>query len=47
MNVTEWLLGSDPAIRWQVLRDLTGGSDDVVGAERARVAWAGLDWQLL
>ena len=23
MNVTDWLLDSDPAIRWQVMRDLT------------------------
>jgi len=23
VSVTEWLLDSDPAIRWQVLRDLT------------------------
>jgi hypothetical protein len=23
MNVIEWLLDSDPAIRWQVMRDLT------------------------
>lgn len=25
-DVEEWLLGGDPAVRWQVLRDLTGGS---------------------
>jgi len=23
MNVINWLLDSDPAIRWQVMRDLT------------------------
>jgi hypothetical protein len=38
MSVREWLLDSDPAIRWQVLRDLVGAPADVVAAERARVA---------
>jgi hypothetical protein len=38
MTVVEWLLESDPAIRWQVMRDLTDEPDDVVAAERARVA---------
>ena len=37
MKVVEWLLDSDPAIRWQVMRDLTGEPDEVVAAERARV----------
>jgi hypothetical protein len=39
----DWLLDSDPAVRWQVLRDLTGASPDKVAAERARVereGWA-------
>ena len=41
MDVVEWLLDSDPAIRWQVLRDLTGAPDAAVSAERARVAREG------
>jgi hypothetical protein len=41
MTVTEWLLDSDPAIRWQVMRDLTHAPDDEVAAERARVAREG------
>jgi hypothetical protein len=27
ISVIEWLLGSDPSIRWQVMRDLIGESD--------------------
>jgi len=33
-----WLLDSDPAIRWQVMRDLTGDAPDAIAAERSRVA---------
>lgn len=33
----DWLLESDPAIRWQTLRDLTDASPEDVAAERARV----------
>jgi hypothetical protein len=40
VNVIEWLLDSDPAIRWQVLRDLTDAPADEVAVERARVARA-------
>ncbi len=36
-SVIEWLLDSDAAIRWQVMRDLTGEPDEVVAAERSRV----------
>jgi hypothetical protein len=43
----DWLLDSDPAIRWQVLRDLTDAPGDVVAAERARVATAGWGARLL
>jgi hypothetical protein len=45
--VTDWLLDSDPAIRWQVLSDLTGEPADVVTAERARVGVEGWGAQLL
>ena len=39
--VVEWLLDSDPSIRWQVMRDLTGAHTAIVAAERARVAAEG------
>jgi hypothetical protein len=41
--VTDWLLGpgSDPAIRWQVLADLTGAPPREIAAERARVEHEG------
>ena len=45
--VLEWLLDSDPAIRWQVLRDLVGAPPDIVAAERARVATEGWGARLL
>jgi len=41
MTVRDWLLDSDPAIRWQVLHDLEGGPAEVVEAERSRVATEG------
>ena len=47
MNVIDWLLDSDPAIRWQVMRDLTHEPADVVATERARVATEGWGAQLL
>jgi hypothetical protein len=46
-SVIEWLLDSDPSIRWQVLRDLTDASTEEVAAERARVATEGWGAQLL
>jgi hypothetical protein len=45
--VFEWLLASDPSIRWQVLRDLTGAPAAEVAAERARVAAEGAGARLL
>ena len=42
-----WLLDSDPSIRWQVLRDLTGAPAEEVAAERARVATEGAGARLL
>ncbi len=47
MTVVEWLLDSDPAIRWQVLRYLTDASAAEVAAERARVAREGWGAQIL
>ena len=38
MTAVDWLLDSDPAIRWQVMRDLTDEPAGVVAAERAYVA---------
>jgi hypothetical protein len=45
--VVDWLLDSDPAIRWQVLRDLTDTPADLVAAERDRVATEGWGARLL
>jgi hypothetical protein len=47
MRVIDWLLEGDPAIRWQVLRDLTDASPDEVAAERARVEHEGWGARLL
>lgn len=47
MDLIAWLLDSDPAIRWQVLRDLTDAPAEEVAAERARVAREGWGAQLL
>jgi hypothetical protein len=43
----KWLLDSDPAIRWQVMRDITGEAPDAIAAERSRVASEGWGAQLL
>jgi hypothetical protein len=43
----KWLLDSDPAIRWQVMRDLTDEPPDVIAAERSRVATEGWGARLL
>src|SRR3989475_5476945 len=47
MDVVAWLLDSDPAIRWQVMRDLTDAPEEHVAAERARVATEGWGARLL
>jgi hypothetical protein len=47
MQVIEWLLDSDPSIRWQVMRDLIGEPDAKVAHERARVAEEGWGARLL
>jgi hypothetical protein len=46
-DVIEYLLAGDPAIRWQVMRDLADASPDEVAAERARVATEGWGARLL
>lgn len=47
MTTLDWLLDSDPALRWQVLRDLTDTPDAEITAERARVATEGWGARLL
>ena len=47
MDLTAWLLESDPALRWQVLRDLTGAPPEQVRAERELVATQGWGARLL
>jgi len=53
VDTVDWLLDSDPAIGWQVMRDLTpwaGGADSSpaeITAERARVAREGLGAEIL
>jgi hypothetical protein len=45
--VIEWLLDSDPSIRWQVMRDLISAPPEVIASERARVATEGVGARLL
>jgi hypothetical protein len=47
MTVVDWLLDSDPSIRWQVMRDLAHEPADVVAAERSRIATEGWGARLL
>ena len=47
MSVIDWLLEGDPAIRWQVLRDLTDAPSGEIAAERARVERDGWGARLL
>jgi len=47
VTVLDWLLDSDPAVRWQALRDLVLAPAEVVAAERARVANEGWGARLL
>ena len=47
MTVADWLLDSDPSIRWQVMRDLVDAPADEVAAERTRIATEGFGARLL
>jgi hypothetical protein len=47
MDAVDWLLDSDSAIRWQVMRDLTDAPEAEVKAERARIAGEGWGARLL
>lgn len=46
-SVIDWLLDSDPSLRWQVLADLLDAPAGEVAAERARVETEGVGAQLL
>ena len=46
-SVIDWLLDTDPSIRWQVMRDLTETPAEIVAAERSRVASEGWGPRLL
>ena len=43
----KWLLDSDPAVRWQVMRDLIDEHSDTIAVERSRIATAGWGSKLL
>ncbi len=45
--VVGWLLAGDPAIRWQVLRDLLDAPESEWQAERAKVETEGWGAELL
>jgi hypothetical protein len=47
MTVLDWMLDTDPSIRWQALRDLADAPAEVVAAERARAATEGWGARLL
>ncbi len=47
MQGVDWLLDGDPAIRWQVMRDLLDAPAEQVAAERARVETEGWGARLL
>lgn len=46
-SVIDWLLDSDPSIRWQVMRDLNGDSAEAISTERALVSVEGWGARLL
>jgi len=47
MEAIDWLLDSDPAIRWQAIRDLTDSSPEEITATRARVPHEGVGAEIL
>jgi hypothetical protein len=46
-GLIDWLLDSDPALRWQVERDLAGAPQETWAATRARIASEGFGTRLL
>jgi hypothetical protein len=47
VDALDWLLDSDPAIRWQAMRDLTDAPAAALIAERARIAREGVGAEIL
>jgi hypothetical protein len=47
MNTIDWQLDSDPAIRWEAIRDLTAAFPAAVAAERVRVPREGVGAEIL
>jgi hypothetical protein len=47
VNTIDWLLDSDPAVRWQVMRDLTDAAPAAVAEARARVPHEGIGAKIL
>ena len=47
MDTIDWLLDSDPAIRWQAMRDLTDAPPAAIASERGRVAREGIGARIL
>jgi hypothetical protein len=46
-SAIDWLLDSDPAIRWQVMRDLLDAPESEWAAERAKIETQGWGAKLL
>jgi len=46
-DIIAWLLGGDPSIRWQVMRDLLQAPETAIASERRRVSSEGWGAQLL
>jgi hypothetical protein len=47
VDTLDWLLDSDPAVRWQAMRDLTDASSVALAQERARIPREGLGAKIL
>jgi len=47
MDALDWLLESDPAIRWQAMRDLTDALPQALAVERARIPREGVGAEIL
>jgi hypothetical protein len=47
VDTIDWLLDSDPAIRWQAMRDLVRASPAAIAAERARIPYEGAGAEIL
>jgi hypothetical protein len=47
VDTVAWLLDTDPAMRWQAMRDLTGASAGSIASERARIPHEGIGAEIL